>query len=177
MQGSPVWICHKNNSPKPTVVTTHFRRIRMSLSLAGLPLDEVAIQRLGVFRLSPPTFCLALQFSLQKALLSQDTFQVIREVIAFECMTTTLVMSSMCFSHTAPCSFTGYVTRLINLTLLWDGCSPSCLVVLSFSGEKTYPFHSSLCSVIADGPLQTESTSENHGYLGAKGPTISYRCS
>lgn len=32
----------------------------MSLPLAGHLPDEVAIQRLGVFRLSPPRFCLAL---------------------------------------------------------------------------------------------------------------------
>lgn len=110
-------------------------------------------------------------------------FQVLRYTIALECTTATSVVCCLCFSHSAACSFMVYFIRVTNLTPLWDQSSLSFLVLLSwmvrhsFSAEKTYPFHSSFCSIITDAPLSEESTCENHEYLKAKGSTISYQCS
>lgn len=121
-QGSPDQIHHSTNSPNPNVLTNYFRKTGMSLSLSGLLAGEGAVQRLGLFRLSLHRFCSVLIQSLE-AILLQDMFQVVREVIALKCTTAASVMSFFCFSHKAAYSFmVDYFTTLTNLTPLWtDG--------------------------------------------------------
>lgn len=77
----------------------------MSPSLSGHLADEGTVQRLGLFRLSLQRFCSVLIQTLE-AILLQDVFQVVREIVAFKHTIATSVMFFFCFSHGAVNSFT-----------------------------------------------------------------------
>lgn len=120
---------HSTNSPNPNVLTNHFRETGMSPSLSGHLADEGTVQRLCLFRLSLQRFCSVLIQSLE-AILLQDVFQVVREIVAFKYTIATSVMLFFCFSHGAVNSFTVDYFKTLKSHSTLDTWYLCCLVVL-----------------------------------------------